>query len=305
MDANREDLAVSWDDLRLFLAVARQRSLLAAGRELGIATSTLSRRMTRLEAEVGRKLLERRPDGIRLTDAGESLAETANRMSVDLSSSLRRLPGGAKTLSGTIRVTSGDGFSDIVAEAVAAFSSMHPEVRFEIATDAQTVDLARGAADLAVRTLHRRESSLSYRLVGTLRYGLYASPAYARRNGLPSSTGELASHPCIGFSPPLHRVAMMRWFTSRGVKRFAIRTNTYRAYFASVRSGAGIGALPDYHSHGLERVLPSLPLDPVPIFLCSRAERRRLPHLEAFAQFLGARIELELARPLDPSRGLQ
>jgi hypothetical protein len=52
-------------------------------------------------------------------------------------------------------------------------------------------------------------------------------------------------------------------------------------------------------------VLPSLPLDPVPIFLCSRAERRRLPHLEAFAQFLGSRIEVELSRPLDPSRGLQ
>jgi DNA-binding transcriptional LysR family regulator len=90
VDANHQD--PRWDDLRLLLAVGRRGSFLGAGRALGLATSTLSRRLTALERSVGAVLVERRADGARLTDAGRRLAAAAEDVELALGARLRELP---------------------------------------------------------------------------------------------------------------------------------------------------------------------------------------------------------------------
>jgi len=294
MDANRD---ARWDDLRLLLAVARAGSFLAAGRELGLATSTVSRRLTVLESSVDSLLIERRVDGARLTEAGRRLAAAAADVELALGARLRELPGPAGRLAGVIRVTAGDGFSDFLAESIADFAEGHPEVSFDVMIDNRAVDLARREADVGIRTLHGREGSLVYLPLAPLAYGLFASPAYAARRGVPRSLRDLPRHPCIGLAASLERVPWMRWLRTHGVRRFAFRSTSFGAVLAAARAGLGLAALPERMSTGLVRVLPRARPDPLPVWLAAHVDARRQPAVRAFVDHLAMRFRTLSSSP--------
>jgi len=279
-----------WDDLRLLLAVVEHGSFLAAGRALGLATSTLSRRLESLERSAGRKLLERRHDGVRLTEAGHALAELSAQMQSGLAARLRSLPGGTEELQGTIRVSAGDGFIDTVVATAAGFIAQHPRVNIELASESRVVDIARGDADLALRTGRTRDSALVYERLGAIAYGLYASKDYLRTQGTPRTRSGLASHAFVGFAAPLDRIGPMQALKALGASRFAFRCTHFVATLSAIRAGLGIGALPALYAEGLERVLPRTDLSPMEIFLCSHRDAREVPHLRAFRRALIARL---------------
>lgn len=289
MDAKHD---ARWDDLRLLLAVARAGSFLAAGRELGVATSTLSRRLGTLERAVGTPLLERRSDGSRLTDAGRRLAATAQDVELALGARLRELPGPRGVLAGVVRVTAGDGFADFLAEAIAGFGERHPGVSFDVVIENRPVDLPKREADVGIRTLHGREGTLVYGKLGVLAYGLYAAPAYVARRGAPRTLRDLARHPCLGLAAPFERVGWMRWFRANGVGRYAFRSTSFGAILAAARAGVGIAALPDRMATGLARVLPRARPDPLPVWVASHVDARRQPAVRAFVDHLAARFRL-------------
>src|SRR6266542_3810388 len=187
MGAKRYDEGggLRWDDLRLLVTVVEQRSFLAAGRQLGLATSTLSRRLSALERETGHKLLERRHDGVRPTEAGQAVAEAARELDDRLAARLRALPGAGGALAGTVRLSCGDGFTAVVVEALTAFRRLHAGVTVELAVEPRLVDVAAGQADLALRTARTTEASLVYQQLGALAFGLYAAPEYLRVRGVP------------------------------------------------------------------------------------------------------------------------
>jgi DNA-binding transcriptional LysR family regulator len=288
MHANRDP---RWDDLHLLLVVARRGSFLAGGRELGLATSTLSRRITALEDAVGVPLLERRTDGARLTDAGRSLAAAAHDVELALGARLRDLPGrSAGGLSGVVRVTAGDGFADFLADAVAHFVERHPDVSFEVHVANRPLDLPRREADVAVRTMHGREGSLVYRGLGALPYGLYASSGYVARCGLPRTLRDLPRHAWLGLPAELERVPWMRWLRAQGVRRYAVRSTSFVTLLAAARAGVGVAALPERLATGLVRVLPRAKPDPLPVWVASHVDARRQPAVRAFVDVLAARF---------------
>jgi DNA-binding transcriptional LysR family regulator len=272
-----------WDDLRLLLAVARSGSFLAAARGLGVATSTVSRRLTRLERAAGARLLERGATGVRATEAGRRLVETAEDIELRLQAQLRDLPSATRPLEGVIRVTAGDGFAEPLHQAIAAFVARHPGVDFEVVIEARALDLARREADLAIRTGRGPERSLVYRSVGRLPYGLFAARAYLERAGSPRDLRELARHAFVGFAEPLHRLPAMRWLRQHGATRFVLRATGFQSVLAGARAGLGIAALPEVTATGLERVLPRARIEPLPVYLVLHPETRRLPHVRAFA----------------------
>lgn len=296
MKAKHGEADVRWDDLRLLLAAARAGSFLAAGRALGLATSTLSRGLGRLEHAVGARLVERRADGVRVTDAGRRLLETAEELELRLGARVRELPAGASGLEGTIRVSAGDGFADFLAETTAAFVERHPGVSVELAIESRAADLARREADVALRTHHGREASLVYQTLGSLPYGLYAADAYLQRHGTPRTLGALARHRFVGFAPPLARHPAIRWLRRHGATRFPVRTTSFGAQLAATRAGAGIAPLPDRLAEGLVRVLPRARLDPLTVHLASHPDARRLAHVRAFEEALRQRFRELTAR---------
>lgn len=171
---------------------------------------------------------------------------------------------------------------------------LHPDVSFELRVEPEFVDLEKGAADVAVRTVRRQEGTLVYRQVGTLAYRLCAARDYQRRHGLPRAVVRLPEHRVVGFAPPLHRAGMAPWLRSLGVERFLVRTNTFGGYLAAVRGGLGIGALPEVLMGELVPVLPRTRSEP--LFVCAHRDRRKAPHVRAFIDVLEARVQAELTR---------
>ncbi len=293
MAANLQE-APRWDDLRLLLVVVEQRSFLAAGRALGLATSTLSRRLADLEQRLGRKLLERRHDGVRLTEAGRAVADAARELGSGLAARLRALPGGDGGLGGTVRLSIGDGFTAVLVPALVEFARAHLAVTIDLAVEAQLVDVAAGQADLALRTMRTHEPSLIYQRLGVLQFGLFATPGYLRARGTPRSAAALAGHDFVGFSGELARLAPMRSLIALGATRFRFRTDHFTAYATAVRAHAGIGALPLLVADGLERLLPRAALASLPLFLCWRRDAQDLPQVQRLRQLVVDRLRAQL-----------
>jgi DNA-binding transcriptional LysR family regulator len=293
MDANPSD-APRWDDLQLLVAVVDQRSFLAAGRVLGLATSTLSRRLAALELQLGRKLLERRHDGVKLTDAGAAVAQAARELQNGLAARLRKLPGGDGVLGGTVRLSSSEGFTAVLVPPLVEFARLHSGVTVELAVESQLADVAGGQADLALRTTRTQEPSLVYQQVGVLQMGLFATADYLREHGTPRSMAALPGHDFVGFSGDLGRMGLMQSLRRLGAARFRFLTDHFRSYAAAVHAHAGIGAMPLVDCAGLERILPRTIVSEVRVYLCWRRDARDLPQVQHLRRLVIERLRAEL-----------
>src|SRR5438552_3641139 len=152
MDAQRDTPALDWSDLQLLVKVRDAGSMLRAARRLGLAASTVSRRMTSLEQAAGAPLVERGTEGIRMTPAGDALAACGAELETGIGRALRELPRPGAAVTGTVRVSAGDGFANAIVSAAAACAAKHPGIRFELALEDRVLNLVRREADVAVRT---------------------------------------------------------------------------------------------------------------------------------------------------------
>ena len=246
--------------------------------------------MAALEDTLGRRLFERGARGVVMTPAGRELAEVARSFEARLSGLVRALPASSEQLEGTIRVSVGGGFAPWIGEVVARFHRVHPRVRFELALEERVVDLARREADVAIRTTHRRESSLVYRELGALAYGLFASPAYLARVGRPRRTRDLERLDAVLLAAPMDRLPAQRWAASR--MPVVLRASTFGGQLAAVRAGVGLAPMPLETAEGLERVLPARALPGLPLWLVTRAASHREPHVKEFVGMLWERLRM-------------
>jgi DNA-binding transcriptional LysR family regulator len=265
--------------------------MLGAARRLGLAASTVSRRMTGLERAAGAVLIDRSAAGVRLTPAGVTLADCGAELDLGVARALRDLPRPGVALTGTVRISAGDGFADPILAAMRAMTARHPGVRFELALEDKVVNLARREADVAVRTVHHREASLVYRKVGALAYGLFADARYLAERGAPRQRGELARHAWVGFAAPLDRVPGQRWLHEQIAQPPVLSTTTFAALLAAARAGLGLAALPVVAATALVAVLPDTVLPGLPVWLVADRDARKQPHVAAFLEQLRAELE--------------
>ena len=282
-------LQANWDDLRLLLAVSRRGSLLQAGQLLGIAASTVSRRLTQLEAALGEPLVERGVEGCWLTARGQSLVEVA----VAVEAGLRRqavadVSGGQTELCGSVLVSAGEGFSSCVLEAASRFTSLHPRCSVELMVTADFHKIVRGAADIALRTAHLGEPSLIYRPMGELAYGVFADARYLKQ--FPGMS--LATAVNIALLPPLDMLPQMRAAKAAGLDRAQISVNSFAVQLESVRQGMGVAVLPRILAKGLNEVFLDLELPDMEVYLVTRPQALKQAHIRCFFDIL-ERVLLE------------
>lgn len=272
-------LQANWDDLRLLLAVSRRGSLLQAGQLLGIAASTVSRRLTQLEAALGEPLVERGVEGCWLTARGQSLVEVA----VAAEAGLRRqtaadVSGGQTELCGSVLVSAGEGFSSCVLQAASRFTSLHPRCSVELMVTPDFHKIVRGAADIALRTAHLGEPSLIYRPMGKLAYGVFADARYLKR--FPGVS--LATAVNIALLPPLDMLPQMRAAKAAGLDRAQISVNSFAVQLESVRQGMGVAVLPRILAKGLNEVFLDLELPDMEVYLVTRPQALKQAHIRCF-----------------------
>jgi DNA-binding transcriptional LysR family regulator len=253
------DGTISLDRLSWFLAVAETGSFTAAALRLGVPKSSLSRRIDRLEREVGVRLLHRTTRRVSLSSAGATLFEGAVPAMRALREVFGSLPEREALPSGELRITApNDVGVELLADLIPAFSRRYPRVVLDICLTNRTVDLVAEGFDLAIRAVADApaDSGMVMRRLRAAVLGIFASPSYLARRGTPRTLEETVSHDWIVFrSDRLQRPARPPGHVVAGADDFQFIRN-------AVRAGAGLARLPvlltgaDLGSGRLVRVLP-------------------------------------------------
>ncbi|MDR7143293.1 LysR family transcriptional regulator [Rhizobium sp. BE258] len=252
---------MNWDDVRIFLAVARTGQILAASKRLGLNHATLSRRLTSLEEALKTRLFIRRTNGCELTAEGEIFLSSAERMETEMLAAQANLGRTDTAIAGTVRVGAPDGFGvSFLAPRMGRLIERHPELKIQLVPVPRSFSLSQREADIAI-TLERPEQGrlISAKLTDyTL--GLYASKSYAAQNGLPADADALKQHRRIGYVEDLLFSQSLN-FTGEVMRNWdaAFEISSATGQTEAVLSGAGIGILHDYiaRQHAeLVRILP-------------------------------------------------
>jgi DNA-binding transcriptional LysR family regulator len=181
------------NDIRLFVTVVRQGAVTRGAAALGMPQATVSRRLAALEREVGARLIERTSRRFDLTQAGRAYHAAASRVMDDLESASAEVAGLASRPVGRLRIAAPPDFATaFLAEPIASFMTTYPDITVDLDLSPRRVDLVDDDFDLAVRMGALEDSQLVTRRLTTLTRSLYASPAYAKRAGLPDSPDDLS-----------------------------------------------------------------------------------------------------------------
>jgi DNA-binding transcriptional LysR family regulator len=289
---------LDWNDLRYFLAVARDGSTLAAARALRVSQTTVARRIAALEEALGIPLFEKRQAGYALTPAGQDLVQRAEQVEQAASAFSEAASAQSREVSGMVKITTEEVYAiTVLAPLLRELHETYPEIMIELDTSQQVRDLGAGEADISLRST-KRDTQLSAGLVGRQLcvddWALYCSRDYAARHGVPSTRGEMLQHPFIGGGGGHLWIHYQAWLQSLGLEsQVAMHHATSGGLLSGVRSGFGIAVLPCVVADAdpdLVRCVPP-PEDHGRILWLFTHERcRHTPRVRAVIDFLYERL---------------
>ncbi len=253
--------------LMMFHEVVKSGSLSAACERLDVPRSTLSRRLIQLEKEMGTLLLKRSTRKLAPTDLGQSIHEHCARIEAEALAIQQKTSRIRSGLQGSLRVAMPIEFGTAwLGKAISEFAVKYPDMAVEVDVSGRVVDLIDESVDIAITFGQPKPSRMTLRRLGSVSSGIYASPAYIERHGLPGSLDAIASHDCVVTDIQL-REGIWQFRSSSGKRNVTIRSrlrvNSIRLARELVVGGAGMGLLPDMmcaayvQSGALVRVLPS------------------------------------------------
>lgn len=272
------------NDLNTYLVVVEAGTFTGAAAQLGVPKSTVSRRVARLEEELGLALLVRSSRSFEISDDGRALYERCAPALREVADVERDLADSASAPRGRVRLTTSIDFgtTEYLAELLARYAERYPRVRVELQLTNRVVDLLEENIDLGFRThiaaLPSRDDLVARR-IGQVTIGVYASPGYVERFGAPASVEALNEHRTLSHS----RAYLAAWPSSP-----SLTADDYRPIAAMLAAGAGIGVLPDFvaapHTgeDRLIRVLPDWAVPPATLSLVWLRSRHLAPRIRAF-----------------------
>jgi DNA-binding transcriptional LysR family regulator len=296
----RELERFDWALVKSFLAVLDAGSLMGAARRSGRQQPTLSRHIAELEAQLGTPLFERTGRGVSPTAAALAIADAARQMAQGAEALARTLAGQRDQTTGTVRIsTSMVAAAYLLPPVLAELQRQEPGIQLELVASNQLTNLLRREADIAVRMVRPAQTSLVARKLGSVGIGAYAHERYLGRAGTPREPADLLRHTLIGYADD---DLIERGFTAMGLpltrENFALRTDDQVAYGMLVAQGAGIGFVAHYNARcwpGVRRVLPQLPIPPLPCWLAVHREIRSSKVVRRVYDFLAEALPPVLA----------
>jgi DNA-binding transcriptional LysR family regulator len=273
----------NWDDIRLFLELAREGSLSAAARRLKVDHSTVARRIAALERDLGLRLFDRLARGYALTEEGETLRGTAERMEAE-AIALQRQASGRPALQGNVRITTSPMFASLfLAPRLVDFRHRHPDIRIVLSGDNRVVNLNRREADIAVRLAKPSEGGLIARRMGAVGFGLYASRRYLAGTK-PKDYGFL------GYDEALGHIEQQKWLEQqlRGRPVVFLCSDMATMYHAAC-AGMGVAVLPHFvgtTDPQLRRVPTETASADREIWLMVHPDLRRAPRIRVVMDYL-------------------
>ncbi|MBO9426339.1 MULTISPECIES: LysR family transcriptional regulator [Stappiaceae] len=290
---------MNWDDIRIFLGVARTGQILAAAKRLGLNHATVARRLTALEDSLGTRLFDRSTSGCVLTDAGSRFFDRAESMEAAALQAEADLGDDTPEISGTVRIGAPDGFGvAYLAPRLGLLTRQHPGLTVQLVPVSRSFSLSRREADIAV-TIERPETGrlIAGKLVDYA-LGLYASRSYLSERGIPASPGDLSAHNLIGYVEDLLYSASLNYgteFFKGWTARFEIASALGQT--EAVKAGAGIGILHDFIARAdpsLVPVLPDMKLKRA-YWMVTHESSRPLRHVAAVQDYLREQVARDKA----------
>jgi len=278
---------LDWEDLRVFVALARAGSLSAAARALKVSHATVGRRVAALEDALGRALFDRRADGYALTAEGAAVLELAAGMDERALAILRRA-GRDAGLTGTVRLTATESLAErFLIPRLAAFRRRHPGIDLEVLSDPRSLSLAKREADVAVRLARPQAGELVTRRLAAIAYGVYAAP-----------DGDASAW--VGYDDSYAHLPEAQWLARHATgARVALRANSLPAQIAAVRAGFGKALLPRWFAEEEGGLLPLPPPAPPPVreaWLVVHRDLKDVPRVRALIDAVAAAFDAERDR---------
>jgi DNA-binding transcriptional LysR family regulator len=292
---------MDWDKLRVFHAVAEAGSFTHAGDTLNLSQSAVSRQISALEEALSVPLFHRHARGLILTEQGEQLNRTVREVFAKLAMTEALLTESRDKAAGQLKVTTTVGFgSSWLAPRLPPFLEAHPEVSVSLLLDDGDLDLAMREADVAIRMHPPRQPDLIQRHLMAIEWIVCAAPEYLAKHGTPASLEALDDHRIILFGDYHPPVADINWLAHAGrrpgsPRKPVLEVNNLASMLTIIKSGLGIGSLPDWLGaeldDGLVRLLPDAPRPKVDSFFVYPEELRNSKRVAVFRDFLLARLQ--------------
>ena len=239
---------LDWNDLRYFLAVARDGSTLAAARRLRVSQTTVARRIAALEEALGFPLFDKRQAGYQLTPVGAGLLGQAEKVEQSADGFAEAAAAQSRDLSGSVKITTEEIYAiTLLAPLLAELHQRYPEIRIELDTSQAVRDLGAGEADISLRSTDKpnQPAGVVGRRLGVDDWTLYCSRAYADQHGAPTSLDQLRNHPIIGGGGGNLWRHYQAWLQALGLEeQVAMHHATSGGLLSGVRSGFGVAVLP-------------------------------------------------------------
>ena len=254
---------MNWDDLRIFDAAARTLSLSAAARRVGLSQPQLSRRLRRLEENMGARLFERLPQGLKPTRAGQHLIPLVAGMRDAADAVERARPGISADMMHVVRVSVDDVREHILAGALPDLRERLEGIEIEILASHDHVNHVARETDIQIRSCLPETDSLIARKLGHLAYAVYGSRGYVA--GAPAAMTDDRFHACewVGLVPDqLWYPEQHNWLARQGVSRCGLRVNTMTAALSAVLAGSGLAVLPCFMADADPRLVRVMAPEP-------------------------------------------
>ncbi len=236
----------NWNDLQFFLAIYEAGSLAGAARKLNVDETTVGRRLAALEQDLASKLFERKREGYRPTPAGHQVLAAALPIRSKLRQLHTQIEGSDQSLKGTVKLTLPETMAvHLVIPRLAEHLSLYPDLKLEFLTSAQTVNISKREADIAIRMFRPKEGMLYAKRLGKLRFSFFASQEYIRQRGMPKiSQGN--DHSWVNYPDSEASDAEAALLKKMGIQNWSkLQVNNRTSMLASLRAGLGVGMLPE------------------------------------------------------------
>ncbi|NNE58199.1 MAG: LysR family transcriptional regulator [Hellea sp.] len=294
----------NWSDYPILLEIAETGSLTAAGKKLQMSQPTVGRRLRALEEHFGTPLLKKESGKLIPTTFGQSVLDHVRRMQDEAAAINRSSASLEDSLSGVVRISATEGIGTAwLPTVLQAFRQSHPDIMFDVSIGFRSFNLAQREADIALRWKSPGEqNSLIARKVADATFGLFASPSYLQKKGVPQSLDDLKNHDAV--------IAMVMddmplWMHDEAKnpigmpERVTFRTNNIWAFNSAITEGYGIGAMPICScdiltDKPLIRVLPNLSQQEA-LYLVAHEDVRRSTRIRAVYDFIADAMKKDSA----------
>ncbi len=290
---------MDWDDLRIFLAVARSESLSAAAKVLKIDPATVGRRIGRLEDSLDARLFQKSPQGYAVTEAGLRLIPHAEQAEAALRAAGEVMLG-PEGLTGQVRIGAPDGCANyLLPQIIAGICDDNPGLEVQIVALPRVFNLSKREADMAIGVSRPEAGRLTVQKLTDYHLHLAASRDYLAKHAPIRSAADLTAHRFVGYIPDMIFDKELDYLAEIGITPPPLASNSVSVQLNFLRAGAGVGVVHDFAlpaAPELVRVLPTQIHLTRSFWLIRHADDTRVSRLNRFAEVLIRRARAEMAR---------